>query len=135
MRSGVLRPFCVLSLSLSLDKRTRPRRDRLHEEAQHRKHGQPPILDLLDLQLGQGVRVVGQAERVEGPARVQGVARHVVVLDARAPAGKAEALDGPHQQDLDDDGGNDGFSVDEARDPQVLSTLGLEDDGARVVPK
>jgi hypothetical protein len=38
----------------------------LHEEAQHGDHGQAAILDLLDLQLGEGVGVVSQAQGVEG---------------------------------------------------------------------
>jgi hypothetical protein len=41
------------------------RHDGLHEEAEHGEHGQAAILDLLHLQLREGVRVVRQAQRVE----------------------------------------------------------------------
>ena len=40
--------------------------DGLHEEAEHGEHGQAAVLDLLHLQLGEGVRVVSQAQGVEG---------------------------------------------------------------------
>ena len=93
-------PFPSLSLLLL----SLPLSSYLDEEAQHGEHGQPPVLDLLDLQLGQGVRVVRQAQRVEGAARVELVARHLAVLDARAPALEAPELDGRHEQDLDGQG-------------------------------
>ena len=40
--------------------------DGLHEESEHGEHGQAAVLDLLDLELGEGVRVVSQAQGVEG---------------------------------------------------------------------
>jgi hypothetical protein len=46
--------------------------DGLDEEAKAREHGEAAVLDLLDLELGKGVGVVGQAEGVEGTAGVQG---------------------------------------------------------------
>lgn len=44
---------------------------RLHEEAEHRDHGQPRVLDLLHLQRAQRLRAaLGQTERIENAARV-----------------------------------------------------------------
>ncbi len=40
--------------------------DGLHEEAEHGEHGQATVLDLLDLELSQGVGVVSQAQGVCG---------------------------------------------------------------------
>jgi len=40
--------------------------DGLHEEAEHGEHGQAAVLDLLHLELGKGVGVVGQAQGVAG---------------------------------------------------------------------
>ena len=40
----------------------------LHEEAEHGEHGEAAVLQLLDLQLGQGVGVVSQAQGVKGAA-------------------------------------------------------------------
>ena len=62
----------------------------LRGQGQHEaNHGEAAVLDLLDLQLRQRVRVVGQAERVERTARVQLVQAR---LDAAAGAGLAIAL-------------------------------------------
>ncbi len=47
--------------------------DGLHEEAEHGEHGEAAVLDLLDLQLGEGVWVVSKAQGVEGLTRVKGV--------------------------------------------------------------
>jgi len=45
----------------------------LDKEAKAREHGQAPVLDLLDLQLSECVRVVSQAQGVEGATRVEGI--------------------------------------------------------------
>jgi hypothetical protein len=42
--------------------------DGLHEEPEHGEHGEAAVLELLHLELGGGVRVVGEAQRVEGAA-------------------------------------------------------------------
>eukprot|EP00197_Chlamydomonas_leiostraca_P002959 CAMPEP_0202864532 /NCGR_PEP_ID=MMETSP1391-20130828/4724_1 /ASSEMBLY_ACC=CAM_ASM_000867 /TAXON_ID=1034604 /ORGANISM="Chlamydomonas leiostraca, Strain SAG 11-49" /LENGTH=91 /DNA_ID=CAMNT_0049544285 /DNA_START=144 /DNA_END=415 /DNA_ORIENTATION=+ len=47
--------------------------DGLHEEAEAGEHGQAAVLQLLHLQLSQGVGVVSQTQGVEGAAGVQGV--------------------------------------------------------------
>ena len=40
--------------------------DGLHEESEHGEHGQAAVLDLLDLELSEGVGVVSQTQGVEG---------------------------------------------------------------------
>ena len=62
----------------------------LHEEAQHGEHGETPVLDLLDLQLGEGVRVVSEPKRVKTGARVQAV--EALVAEAGGAAVDAVAL-------------------------------------------
>ena len=44
--------------------------DGLDVEAEHGEHGEAPVLDLLDLELGEGLGVVSEAEGVEGTAGV-----------------------------------------------------------------
>ena len=66
---------------------------RAHQDGDH---GEAPVLDLLDLQLLEDFRVVGEAQRVEGAARVQVVqAVEDVALelaDAGRVAGRAAAI-------------------------------------------
>ena len=81
----------------------------LDEEAQHRDHGEAPVLDLLDLELGKLVGVVGEAERVEAGARVEPV--EVLVLEPGGPPGDAVVLHGAHEDDLDDDRRDDVLRV------------------------
>merc|ERR1712060_125841 len=54
----------VLHWSLSSD-------DGLDVESEHGEHGKSSVLDLLDLELGEGVRVVGESEWVEALTRVE----------------------------------------------------------------
>ena len=69
--------------------------DGLHEEAEGREHGEASVLDLLDLQLSEGVGVVSQAQGVEGLAGVQGVEAL-----AGGAAVHAVALNQAHEDDL-----------------------------------
>jgi len=50
-----------------------PGKSYLHKEAEAGEHGQATVLDFLDLQLSEGVRIVSKAQGVEGATRVQGV--------------------------------------------------------------
>ena len=68
------RPHCCTTPTHSrILAQPQPPAPHLDEEAQHGHHGEAPVLDLLHLQLGQGVGVVGQAEGVKGAAGVQSV--------------------------------------------------------------
>ncbi|CAL9204102.1 unnamed protein product [Musa hybrid cultivar] len=108
---------------------TLPGDDGLHEEAEHGEHGQPPVLDLLHLQLRERLRVVGKAERVEAAAGVQRV-RHL----SQRPAGNAVPLDGAHQYDLAGPDGQNTLGVDQAGVAQVVQPALAEDLGARLEP-
>jgi hypothetical protein len=93
--------------------------DGLDEEAEHREHGKAAVLDLLDLELGEGDGIVGEAEGVEVlAAGVEAVAVAVVAVDA-------EALDEPHEDDLGTEHGEDALRVHQVGVAQVVQpTLG-----------
>lgn len=61
--------------------------DGLHEEAEHRHHGQAPVFDLFHLELGELVGVVCEAQGVEAGARVEPV--EVLVLEPGGSPGDA----------------------------------------------
>ena len=66
------------------------------EAHQDGDHGEAAVLDLLDLELLEDLRVVGQAQRVEGAARVQVVQAiedvAVELADAGRVASRAAAI-------------------------------------------
>ena len=103
--------------------------DGLHEEAEHGEHGQPPVLQLLHFQLRERLGVVGQTQRVEAAARVQGVADL-----AQRPAGDAVALDGAHEDDLGGPDGQDALRVHQAGVAQVVQAAVAEDLGPGLEP-
>ena len=68
----------------------------LHEETEHGEHGEAAVLELLHLELSEGVGVVSEAEGIEVvPTRVE----LVQILTGRA-AVYAVALDASHEQHL-----------------------------------
>jgi len=103
--------------------------DGLDEEAEHREHGKATVLDLLDLELGEGVRVVGEAEGVEGTSGVEGVK----ALTGGATV-DAVTLDEAHEDDLAEGDGDDGLGVDEVGVAEVVKTTVLEDLGTSLEP-
>jgi hypothetical protein len=103
--------------------------DGLDEEAEHGKHGEAAVLELLHLELGEGLGVVGQAEGVEAAARVQRVDDL-----AERPAGNAVALDGTHEHDLAGPDGEDALRVDQAGVAEVVQPALAEDLGAGLEP-
>ena len=70
----------------------------LDEEAEHGEHGEAAVLDLLHLQLSQGVGVLRQAQGVEGATGVQGV--RALKGAAGGSAGSAEDLSAAHEDNL-----------------------------------
>ena len=105
--------------------------DGLDEEAEHGEHGEAPVLELLHLQLREGLGVVGQAERVEGAAGVE----RVQPLPERSTA-DAVALDETHEHDLGGPDGEDALRVHQVGVAQVVEAAlgedlraGLEPDG------
>mmetsp|Transcript_36638 Transcript_36638/g.79000 ORF Transcript_36638/g.79000 Transcript_36638/m.79000 type:complete len:279 (-) Transcript_36638:28-864(-) len=107
--------------------------DGLHVEAEHGEHGQAAVLDLLHLELSEGVGVVSQAQGVEGVTRVQ-VVQVLAEAAGHDVASGAEGLSLAHQDDLACQDGNDGLGVDQRGVAQVVqATLG-EDLGASLEP-
>ena len=103
----------------------------LHVEAEHGEHGEPPVLDLLHLELGEGVGVISQSEGVEGLARVE-----AVEALAGGPAVHTVALNQAHEEHLGEHDGQDGLRVHQGGVAEVVeATLGedlaagLEPDG------
>jgi hypothetical protein len=96
--------------------------DGLDEEPEHGEHGEAAVLELLHLELREGLRVVGEAERVEAAAGVE----RVDDLSERA-AGDAVPLDGAHEHDLAGPDGEDALRVDQARVAEVVQPTLAED--------
>ena len=92
----------VLHRSLSSD-------DGLDEESKHGEHGKTSVLDLLDLKLGEGIRIVGKAQRVERTSRVEAVES----LSPVESSGRVvpEGLSLSHQDNLDGNSGHDAAFV------------------------
>ena len=106
------------------------RDDGLDEEAEHGEHGEAAVLQLLDLELGEGVGVVSQAQGVEGASRVE----RVEALNAGGLARGAEGLGLAHERDLDGDGRDDRLRVDQRRVAEVVEAAVLEDEGLVLEP-
>ena len=107
--------------------------DGLHVEAEHGEHGEAPVLQLLDLQLREGVGVGGEAQGVEVlAAGVEGV--DAVKLGDAGGVG-AEGLGLSHQDDLDGGDGDDGLGVDDALLAEVVDASLAEDLGAGLEPR
>ncbi|GIL91926.1 hypothetical protein Vretifemale_19624, partial [Volvox reticuliferus] len=82
----------------------------LHEEAEHGEHSQAAVLDLLDLQLSEGVGVVSQAQGVE---RATGV--ELVQTLTKGATVHTVTLNGAHQENLGAQNGKDGLSMHQRR--------------------
>merc|ERR1712072_740183 len=103
--------------------------ERLPVEPVHGEHGEAAVLDLLDLELGEGVRVVGEAEGVEGTTGVDGVEAL-----AGGAAVDAVGLGAAHEDDLARGDGQDGLGVDEGGVAEVVEAAVGEDQGALLEP-
>ena len=104
--------------------------DGLDEESEHGEHGKTSVLDLLHLELGEGIRVVSQTQGVEGTSRVEGVES----LDTRGLSGGTESLGLSHQDNLAGGGGDDGLGVDQGRVSEVVESVISEDRGSGLEP-
>mmetsp|Transcript_5834 Transcript_5834/g.20430 ORF Transcript_5834/g.20430 Transcript_5834/m.20430 type:complete len:249 (+) Transcript_5834:916-1662(+) len=95
--------------------------DGLNEESKHGNHGKTAVLDLLDLQLSEGVGIVSQAQRVKV------VTTRVVLVQTLASGSTVHtvSLHCSHEDDLGDHNGNDGLSMDQSGVAKVIeSSLG-----------
>ncbi len=103
--------------------------DGLHVESKHGEHGETSVLDLLGLELGEGIRVVSESQGVEGLTGVQGIQS----LSGRSSVDTV-SLDESHEQDLGEGHGNNGLGVDEGRVSEVVETVISEDGGTGLEP-
>mmetsp|Transcript_10988 Transcript_10988/g.21824 ORF Transcript_10988/g.21824 Transcript_10988/m.21824 type:complete len:464 (-) Transcript_10988:80-1471(-) len=103
--------------------------DGLDVESEHGEHSETAVLDLLDLELSEGIRIVSKAKRVEGSSRVDGIK----TLSSRS-AVHTVGLSTAHKDDLGSEDGKDGLSVDEGRVAEVVKTALSEDLGSGLEP-
>ncbi|KAG6544357.1 hypothetical protein Mapa_014191 [Marchantia paleacea] len=96
--------------------------DGLNEESEHGEHSQPSVLQLLHLQLGEGVWVLSQVQGVELASGVDWVG-HV----SQGSSCYSVSLDGTHEHDLAGPDRQNALGVDEARVAQVVQTSLGED--------
>ena len=107
----------------------------LDEESEAGEHGEASVLDLLHLELSERLGIVTEAEGVKVLASgVEGVEVLSESVGADASVG-AESLSLAHEDDLDNDDGNDGLSVDEARLSEVVEAVLSEDLGTSLEPR
>ncbi|RYR64338.1 hypothetical protein Ahy_A03g010465 [Arachis hypogaea] len=90
----------VLQWALSSD-------NSLNKESKHGEHGQPTVLNLLDLELGESLWVVGKAQWVKAATWVKWVSNL-----SKRPTGNTVTLNGSHQDDLGGPNGQDALCVD-----------------------
>ncbi|CAN0911518.1 hypothetical protein LINGRAHAP2_LOCUS26912, partial [Linum grandiflorum] len=103
--------------------------NRLNEETKHREHSQPPVLDLLHLQLSKRLRVVGQTQRVKAPTRVKRVNNF-----PKWTSSNTVPFHSAHENHLAGPDGQDALSVDQARVAQVVKPTFAEDLGSGLEP-
>ena len=114
----------VLERALSSD-------NSLHKESEHREHCKTSILDLLNLEVRERIGVISKAQGVEGTTGVEAVK---ALRPFKVATVVTVTLDGTHEDVLDDQGSNDGVSVDDTGDSKVLDALIREDLGTSVEP-
>mmetsp|Transcript_36641 Transcript_36641/g.79006 ORF Transcript_36641/g.79006 Transcript_36641/m.79006 type:complete len:284 (-) Transcript_36641:28-879(-) len=108
--------------------------DGLHVEAEHGEHGQAAVLDLLHLQLSEGVGVVSQAQGVEVLATRVQLVQVLTEATGGHEASGAEGLGLAHQDDLHRQDGQDGLGVHQVGVAQVVQAALGEDLGAGLEP-
>lgn len=90
----------------------------LHEEAEHGKHGQTSVLDLLHLQLGKGVWIISKTQRIKGLTGVE-----LVQTLAQGSTIHTVRLSKTHEHNLGSQGVDDALGMDEAWVSQVVQTI------------
>eukprot|EP00850_Spirogloea_muscicola_P006793 SM000033S12314 [mRNA] locus=s33:81073:84384:- [translate_table: standard] len=101
----------------------------LHEEAEHGEHGKAAILDLLNLELSEGLGVISKAEGIEAATRVEKETNL-----AQGATSNAVALYSTHKDDLAAKGSEDGLGVNQAGVAKVIKAARGEDLGASLPP-
>ena len=103
----------------------------LHEVAQHGEHRQTAVPDLLHLQLGSHIRVVGQTQRVKSLAsRVH----QIKVASTEWTTVHTLSLDGTHQDNLAGQHGKDGLGAHQHGGTHVVPAIRLQDHGTSLEP-
>ena len=105
--------------------------DGLHEESEHREHSQAAVLDLLDLELSEGIGIVSQTQGVEGATRVEAVKAFGKVEAGR---GVTESLSLAHEDHQDSDGSDDRLGMDQVGVAKVVQAILREDSGLHLEP-
>ena len=104
-------------------------RDGLHVVAEHREYSQTAVLDLLQLQLSESVRVVRQNQRVEGFTRVE-----EIHINAQRTTLHTVGLKGTHQDKLAGRDSKDGLGVHQVGAAKVAQTALREDMSTSLEP-
>jgi len=101
----------------------------LDKEPEHGEHGESSVLDLLDLELGEGVGVLSQVQGVELATGVQGILNLT-----QGTAVHSVSLNGTHKDNLRPKDGKDALGVDEAGVAKVVKASRGEDLRASLEP-
>ena len=103
----------------------------LHVVAELGEHRQTAAPDLLHLQLGSHIRVVGQTQRVKSlAARVH----QIKVSSTEWTTDHTVSLDGTHQDKLAGQHGKDGLGAHQRGRTHVVQAIRLEDHGSSLEP-
>jgi hypothetical protein len=102
----------------------------LHEESKHGEHSETSILDLLHLELREGIWVISQSKWVKSVTWVETVELSSVKELSRG----TESLSLAHQYDQNSDGGDDALGVDEVGVAEVVEAIFREDEGLVLEP-
>ena len=104
--------------------------DGLDVESEHGEHSKSSVLDLLDLELSEGVRIVGKTKRVKVTTRVKGVQ----ALSGWSTVGSV-GLGESHEDDLEAQDGEDALGVDQGWVSEVVEAAVCEDEGTGLEPR
>ena len=105
--------------------------DGLDEESEHGEHSKTSVLDLLHLELSEGIWVVSQTQWVEWTTWVKPVK---TLSPVEASWGVTEGLSLSHQDHLACHGGHNGLGVDQVGVSEVVQSIVREDGGSGLEP-
>ena len=103
----------------------------LHEVTKHGEHSQAAVLDLLNLELSESVRVVSKAQGVERTTRVEAVK---TLSKVEASGRVTESLSLSHEDNKDSDSGNNRLGVDQVGVSKVVEAVLREDSSLDLEP-
>ena len=107
----------------------------LDVESEGGEHGEASVLDLLDLELSEGLGIITEAKGVKVlSSGVEGVKVLSESVGSNASVG-AESLSLSHEDDLDNNNSDNGLGMDEARLAEVVKATLSEDLGTSLEPR